>query len=250
MSDKDKENINKSITISNRPGFFDIYNRTYRLIAAVFVVVKLMDSENDLRQRIEKLALSIMSLCVRLKDSNEQNSISLNQDIERYILEIMSFIDVASLSGFISTMNGAILKQEFQAFLSELALYIKSITTEQSAAVHDILKTNFVENSINETKTFEKDNRTNFGIGPDKTLGLGEGDRFPVGHDKGHKRKDTRKTLIYEYLEKHSDVSIRDIVPNIRGCSEKTVQRELLDLIKEGKVKKTGERRWSRYSVT
>ena len=65
----------------------------------------------------------------------------------------------------------------------------------------------------------------------------------------GHKRKDLRKNTILEFIKGHNNVSIKDIVPNIVGCSEKTVQRELISLINENKIKKIGERRWSKYSI-
>lgn len=249
MSDKDKENINKPMIISNKINFFHIYNRTYKLVAAVFVVVNLIDSDNDLRQRIERLALDIMSLCVNLKEANEQNSLNLNRDIEKNILEIMSLIDIASLSGLVSAMNGSILKQEFQAFLSELEMFMQSVGKTSSVSIENILKTDFVDTSRVDSSKLEKDTNMIPDSGASKNLALGQSNVLYVGQDKGHKRKDTRKNLIFEYLEKHQNASIRDIVPNIRGCSEKTVQRELIDLIKEGKIRKTGERRWSRYSI-
>ena len=69
------------------------------------------------------------------------------------------------------------------------------------------------------------------------------------GNGNGSKRKDMRKMTILNFIKGHNNTSIKDIVPNIVGCSEKTVQRELLELINEGKILKTGERRWSRYSI-
>jgi len=70
-----------------------------------------------------------------------------------------------------------------------------------------------------------------------------------IKNGNGHKRKDTRKNMILEFIKGHNNASIKDIVPNITGCSEKTVQRELIALISENKIKKVGERRWSRYFV-
>ena len=39
---------------------------------------------------------------------------------------------------------------------------------------------------------------------------------------------------------------VSNIVPDV---SEKTIQRELLNLVSEGVLKKTGEKRWSKYSL-
>ena len=42
---------------------------------------------------------------------------------------------------------------------------------------------------------------------------------------------------------------IKDLTPVIKGCSEKTIQRELATLVDKGIVNKEGERRWSVYSM-
>jgi len=63
----------------------------------------------------------------------------------------------------------------------------------------------------------------------------------------------TRKDIILTYLKAAQKASIKDIRnlpdPAIRACSEKTIQRELHELIQQGLIQKTGERRWSQYSV-
>ena len=70
-----------------------------------------------------------------------------------------------------------------------------------------------------------------------------------IDDDKKDKlnRKDLRNKAILALIAKKGNVNIKDISLSIKGCSEKTVQRELNLLIKLGIVKKSGERRWSRY---
>ncbi|MSU55168.1 MAG: hypothetical protein EXS46_01340 [Candidatus Taylorbacteria bacterium] len=46
-----------------------------------------------------------------------------------------------------------------------------------------------------------------------------------------------------------NNLTIRDFSLVIKGCSEKTIQRELSRLVKVGVLNKIGERRWSRYSL-
>ena len=62
-------------------------------------------------------------------------------------------------------------------------------------------------------------------------------------------KKDGRKTAIIALLKKKSHLTIKDFSEAIAGCSVKTIQRELLDLVAKGVVEKEGERRWSRYSL-
>lgn len=62
-------------------------------------------------------------------------------------------------------------------------------------------------------------------------------------------RKNNRQEAIIKAIEKHGEVSIKDLVSVVKGCSEKTIQRELILLVSSGVLLKTGERRWSRYSI-
>ena len=45
----------------------------------------------------------------------------------------------------------------------------------------------------------------------------------------------------------YNGVSIKDISAQFTDCSEKTIQRELNDLVIKGRIKKSGSKRWSRY---
>lgn len=58
-----------------------------------------------------------------------------------------------------------------------------------------------------------------------------------------------RRESILKILKEKPDATIKDILKNLPGLGEKTLQRELVSFIAAGLVKKTGERRWSRYSL-
>ena len=62
-------------------------------------------------------------------------------------------------------------------------------------------------------------------------------------------KKNRRQSIIIALLKKKRDLMIKDISPLISDCSEKTIQRELQDLVKQGVLKKTGEKRWTKYSL-
>jgi hypothetical protein len=61
--------------------------------------------------------------------------------------------------------------------------------------------------------------------------------------------KNDRQTLILNTIHTKGESSIKDLTDIIKGCSEKTIQRELITLVHSGALLKTGERRWSRYSI-
>jgi len=60
-------------------------------------------------------------------------------------------------------------------------------------------------------------------------------------------RKVSRRDQIVGLFVKGVDVSIKDIATRIKGCSEKTIQRELNALVFDNKILRIGEKRWSRY---
>ncbi len=60
-------------------------------------------------------------------------------------------------------------------------------------------------------------------------------------------RKNSRREQILALFVKGVDVSIKDIAARIRGCSEKTIQRELNALLYDNMIERIGEKRWSRY---
>jgi len=70
-----------------------------------------------------------------------------------------------------------------------------------------------------------------------------------VQNINNHPMQNNRELSVIRLLKDKNNLTIRDFSLVIKGCSEKTIQRELLRLVKLGVLKKSGEKRWSRYSV-
>ena len=66
-------------------------------------------------------------------------------------------------------------------------------------------------------------------------------------HDIGIKI--ARRNDVLNVIKSKGRASIKDVVSLLKDISEKTVQRELLALVKEGVLVKEGEKRWSTYRV-
>lgn len=59
----------------------------------------------------------------------------------------------------------------------------------------------------------------------------------------------TRNERILDIIKDKGEATIKDISSIITDCSEKTIQRELIDMIKDNKILREGERRWSKYRL-
>ncbi len=73
------------------------------------------------------------------------------------------------------------------------------------------------------------------------------GQSVPQGRQDG--QLSDRQQIIIKELRNKGQLTVKDLADKIKGCSEKTIQRELLSLVGSGVLKKEGERRWSRYSL-
>jgi hypothetical protein len=62
--------------------------------------------------------------------------------------------------------------------------------------------------------------------------------------------REERHRRIKDALRAKPNASIRDIKDIVRDCGEKTIQRDLSDMIETGEVVREGEKRWSRYKLT
>jgi hypothetical protein len=60
----------------------------------------------------------------------------------------------------------------------------------------------------------------------------------------------SRRDRIMEIIKDKGEATIKDISQSITDCSEKTVQRELIELIKDNQIVREGERRWSKYKLS
>lgn len=227
--------------------FTNVYNRSYRLAAAVFAISNVINQNEELRTKIKSLSLDLVSASVNLKDINFSDAKKSILNIEKNSLELMSLLDIASVSGLLSKMNTEILKEEFQLFIIEIGKFAEKFEDNKNVSAKNILSLSSVP--INNGSNIEKNIKR---LGSVQNLEPNKNEMKNLvingnGNSNGLKRKSFRKNAILDFVKGHNNTNIKDIVPNIKGCSEKTIQRELIELINEGKIKKVGERRWSRY---
>ncbi len=69
-------------------------------------------------------------------------------------------------------------------------------------------------------------------------------------HTSSGQTKDERIKQILSILRVKNVAMIKDFSSVIVECSEKTIQRLLIELVQKGVLKREGDRRWSRYSIS
>lgn len=269
IENKRTQDVPSSVNSFNNKSFIDFTSKkTEKLVMALYMVTDGIDMDESLKNKLRSLGVELMSDIHRISSLYKtQKSFSI-LSTQSKILEILSFIDVSQTIGFISEMNAGILKKEFDLLAEEL---IKFEETNQVKNMNRDL------NSRTISERFVLDKESLFVALPDYEKLPQLNDSIRQDSYKGHikdsvndnvfykkyspivTQKDTnknqvtreeRRNQIKDFLKDKDFLSIKDISVFIRDCSEKTIQRELNELVSNGQVLKEGEKRWSKYKYS
>ena len=161
------------------------------------------------------------------------------------LFSLLSAVRLGNTKGAIHAENAALIAAEYEALAERItggARLSPFVTSE------DFLLPQLAEEELHtppqltegrlRTDLYMKDNK---GQARDTSLkNKGQAQGRSLGESK-------RAPLILGFVRKHTGSSIKEISRAVKGCSEKTIQRELALLIERGLIEKRGERRWSVY---
>lgn len=230
------------------------YPKLNKLITAVYIVTDIMDKDEPIRLKLRTLGLEILS---------DINSIS-RTNFSHKVQAILSFLDIALAINLISEMNFNILKKEF----FELSSSIKDASQISPTWLEEFLlsssKTEDKKNSDIGHSTNKGQIQTRIGVQKGSTLmkalsGIKDTNKNNLApyesedsrSDFDMLKKQRREDIIKVIKDNGGSATITDIKVKASGslinCGEKTLQRELVSMIRDGVLNKTGEKRWSRY---
>ena len=255
------------------------YNKTNKLISALYMVTDIMDKDEPLRNKLRNSGIDIIS---------DIHSIDKGQDlfnqINKRVSEVLSFIEIASSVNIISEMNSSILIKEF----IELRKSIIEATPKKSDnwLKEFIYENEELENNVSPKRFISMGHHK---VSPQKGMSIGvqkggtllhalsrvQGQALSrLGGQAERNRNESidvlknkrREEIILIIKDKMKDsinfngLTITDIkskglsdrikYESLVSCGEKTLQRELISMVSAGILKKTGEKRWSKYSLS
>ncbi len=241
-----------------------------KLTQAIYLVTSLLPDSEPLKWRLRDIALDILS-DVSVFHPAESNSADLSvaegsgqlsplfkvtvlESATVKIDQLISWLEVALAGNFSSDLNLALVRNEYADFNKLLKEKVK--TTGLNKLIH-LNKEDLLQNipaqpalpsglpSVEVKKFREGDS---IGHRDHDSVSYQKLSRLP--HKSRDVAKDSRRSLIVSFLKGKDWTSIKDITEAIDGCSAKTIQRELSDLVHQGVLKKKGDRRWSRYLLS
>ncbi len=251
---------NMSITLS--------YTKTNKLITALYMVTDIIDKDEPIRNKLRSLGAEIISDPERIRPEVRSYGAGMSMRIE----QIIAFLNISSAMNFISEMNCNILKKEFielKASIQE-GMNMKPAWLTEFFSEPAISKSNsphpsplLVKERGNPNSNRHK-RHTRLGVQKGSTLmdalsGVEMSNRKldHISHNVFNELKKERRNFITNTIKNSGgNISIKDILTKMNAVeknelsfSEKTLQRELVSMTKDGILNKAGEKRWSRYSV-
>jgi hypothetical protein len=231
-------------------GFVFVYKKTEKLVTAIYMVTNLFSDDEPIKWTLRKKGGDILSFILGYKNIILSQYKDFSDDIKTKVLEVVSLLEVASRSGLVSFMNFSILEEEFANLIKTIDSY--NVSNKELQA-NNLSKSFFY---VPDPEPTLRDDNQNIGGSrryefSHKEVKVSENfvKDINIISDKSLLKRTNRQDSIISLLKKKKDLNIKDIASVIKGCSEKTIQRELISLISAGVVKKTGERRWSKYSL-
>jgi DNA-binding transcriptional ArsR family regulator len=204
-----------------------IYKKTERLAKALHLITPAFASTPILKDRIDRIAIELV-------DASLQTSSNARIVLSRELLALSSMLSVARAGSILSTMNADLIAQEARLLLQEVALYEEPrITFDDAPTIASIARSAAIRPRARAALT-----KTPF-----------KSHKGHIGHISDKPRNENRREAVLAIVRDKGQVYIKDVSTVIRGVSEKTVQRELQALVKEGILSKQGERRWTLYSL-
>ncbi len=217
-----------------------IYKKAERLAKAIHLIAPAFANSPALRNRTDAIAVGLV-------DAATLAPIRARDALSRELLALSSLLSIARVGGLLSSMNAELIAREAHSLLEEIATYEEPrLFLEEAPTLAALFK------SVSTTGHTSRER----GSASAKSDHLAEKSTGHVKDTKGHisdkalkAPKPGRREAVLAVLRTKGPSYIKDISTVIRDVSEKTIQRELSALVEEGILTKTGERRWTTYSL-
>jgi hypothetical protein len=233
-----------------------VYKKTERIVAGVYLITNYLSDKEPFKWGLREASGLLLSGALSLSNRVWGEDDAVDQMILS-LVEISSVFDVAQVSNIISKVNYEIIRNELDKLVGFLTTSSKSISSAKIAFSQNHFDGdyNYVPEQNYQSGIFDvRQGQHNFYKGQKDIRDMSKSpvlnkmsDDKKTSADKIIKDKNNRQEIIISMLKSGVHLTIKDFTQNIKDCSEKTIQRELLFLVSKGTIKKEGERRWSKY---
>ena len=219
-----------SAILNNVDYYKFIFKKTEKIACAVFFILRSDHSISHNDRIVDDLEKTTQKLHNVSLESLRGTSLSIAEnalELKYTLIEIESKLRVANSARLVSTELLEVFVHVIDSVLRSLRRYIESGVSNPLSAPEAVYE------SMQEKKSVR--------------LKVPIAGVLPQGKSVQATNLPSRKERVLQVIKDKGEATIKDIIEVITDCSEKTVQRELTDLIKDNLILREGERRWSRY---
>lgn len=223
--------LNESQSLISDDYYFKyIFKKTEKIICAVFYILnkdKVLEKSYALCSEIERTALETLTYVNGTLQADVLNGYSRARELGFKLMGLESRLRVLSSAGYLNP-------EHLNVFIAEIDSVLRSVKNYDGATYGS----DRAGKGASSRRLTGRVQRTD-------TVRESKGQSEVVGSQG---QQVSRRDRIVAVLKAQPGASIKDISDTVKDCSEKTIQRELIELINTGLVRKDGERRWSKYS--
>lgn len=228
-----------------------IFKKTEKITTALYLVSGLLKDDEPIKWELRDRGVDLLSSSFTASSAVPGDKNAVIQSLFTAALETISLLNVAKATNLISEMNHSLLVREIDNIVSILRDRLAQnaenagyVLSESFFKTPDLFSTGSRFDGRHKGQTDNSNMQSR-----NQNLELPRNFNDNQVRTQSPDKKTQRQELIVSLLKGQSNLTIKDFSRVIKDCSEKTIQRELLDLVDRGVVKKEGERRWSKYSL-
>lgn len=229
------ENPVRTNPFGNNSSAERLYRRAERVVGAIHLLTNHIDTKEPTRISVRATGLDILGSALTLRDGLRAEGSPALDAFRASVRYSISLVRMLMISGFVSVQNA----QTMMEALDELGNFAK--VSQRSPLSEGVVLTRHDLLDIGQSVRLK-----DTGDIKDKAIVKDMRDVSITDTSADHT---VRKEGIMEVLRSRGALGIRDIASNLPEYSEKMVQRSLASLVSEGRVKKLGSKRWSRYLI-
>ena len=211
--------------LNNEYYFKYIFKKTEKIVSAVFYIISNSRKKTvnaTLLDEVEKEALRTLSFAGEMLSLREEEAEQSLRTLALRLTLLQSKLQVLTATKMVSSAQLHVFAAEIDGAIRSIRGMKRDVKPSVAGRHRTV---DIVEKSTYQTPA-----------------------RAPVLQTKVDARSD-RRARIVAVLRAQPGAAIKDISDTIKDYSEKTIQRDLNDMIKDGVVVRNGEKRWAKYSL-
>src|SRR3989344_2571086 len=276
LNQNDDVLIESAFSSTSQNVLYKELRRIEKLVIAIFLITNHLKDIDILKKNVRNTVLELLDIGHVPYDYDSRELILRINYMMSHIDSLMSFITVAKNIEYVSDINASLLTRELLALHTHLSGRVENIkenifSTDKKIQENNVDLSNIFDKDVpsishnsassSNTSNIQEKKKNSYNKDPGitnvtKNNNINNSNRHSSIKDisKGQESykdvlKNDRKGQIMEIIKDIGEVTIKDIASRIIKCSEKTLQRDLQDLMNNKVITKIGTKRWSKYKI-